>query len=109
MSRINLDPLMTFPDGSHLVVSTQCSKAGDFSCALYNAVVAEDDRVAFQIVSSHLDAATCLGLKNMPTTMRSACSSVLRNDKEAAVSHLARSSNDSGIGIPGVCKRRCCG
>lgn len=61
MSRINLDPLMTFPDGSHLVVSTQCSKAGDFSCALYNAVVAEDDRVAFQIVSSHLDAATCLG------------------------------------------------
>jgi len=61
MSRINLDPLMTFPDGSHLVVSTQCSKEGDFSCALYNAVVAKDDGAAFQIVSSHLDAATCLG------------------------------------------------
>jgi hypothetical protein len=61
MSRINLDLLTTFPDGSHLVVSTQCSKEGDFSCALYNAVVAKDDGAAFQIVSSHLEATTCLG------------------------------------------------
>jgi hypothetical protein len=61
MSRINLDPLMTFPDGSHLVVSTQCSKEGDFSCALYNAVVAQNDGAAFKIVSNHLGATTCLG------------------------------------------------
>lgn len=60
MSRINLDPLITFPDGSHLVISTQCSKAGDFSCALYNAVVAEDDGAAFRIISNHLEATTCL-------------------------------------------------
>ena len=60
MSRINLDPLMTFPDGTHLVISTQCSKQGDFSCALYSAVVQEDDNAAFQVISNHLSATTCL-------------------------------------------------
>ena len=60
MSRINLDPLMTFPDGSHLVISTQCSRDGDFSCALYSAVVEEDDQAAFQVISNHLAASTCL-------------------------------------------------
>jgi hypothetical protein len=60
MSRSNLDPLMTFPDGSCLVVSTQRSKDGDFSCALYTAVIAADDSAAFRIISSHLQASTCL-------------------------------------------------
>jgi len=61
MSRINLDPLITFPDGSCLVVSTQCSKDGDFSCALYTAVITADENTAFRIISSHLQASTCLG------------------------------------------------
>jgi hypothetical protein len=61
MSRINLDPLMTFPDGSLLVISTQCSKEGDFSCALYTAIVAADDGANFQMISNHLEASTCLG------------------------------------------------
>ena len=61
MSRMNMDLLMTFPDGSHLVISTQCSREGDFSCALYSATLAEDDRAAFQIISNHLSASTCLG------------------------------------------------
>lgn len=60
MSRINLDKLMTFPDGSQLVISTQCSKEGDFSCALYSAVVEKDDSAAFQVISNHLSASTCL-------------------------------------------------
>jgi hypothetical protein len=60
MSRINLDPLMTFPDGSHLVISTQCSRDGDFSCALYSAIVEKDDQAAFQVISNHLAASTCL-------------------------------------------------
>ena len=60
MSRSNLDPLITFPDGSHLVVSTQCSRQGDFSCALYTAIIAPDDSASFQMVSSHLEASTCL-------------------------------------------------
>lgn len=38
MSRTNLDPLFTFPDGSHLVIGTQCLKTGDFSCTLYTAI-----------------------------------------------------------------------
>lgn len=61
MSRINLDPLMTFPDGSLLVISTQCSKQGDFSCALYTAIVAADDGANFKMISNHLEASTCLG------------------------------------------------
>jgi hypothetical protein len=51
---------MTFPDGSHLVISTQCSRDGDFSCALYSAVIAADDRAAFQVISNHVTASTCL-------------------------------------------------
>lgn len=60
MSRLNLEPLMTFPDGSCLVISTQCSRGGDFSCALYSAIVEADNRVSFQVISNHLSAATCL-------------------------------------------------
>jgi len=60
MSRINLDPLMTFSDGSHLVISTQCLRDRGFFCALYSAVVEKDDRAAFQVISNHLPAPTCL-------------------------------------------------
>lgn len=61
MSRINLDPLMTLPDGSQLVISTICSRDGDFSCVLYSAVVEPDARAAFRVLSNHMAAATCLG------------------------------------------------
>lgn len=61
MVRLNLDLLMTFPDGSHLVISTHCSREGDFSCALYTATIAENDEAAFQMISNHLEASTCLG------------------------------------------------
>jgi hypothetical protein len=60
MGRLNLDPIMTFPDGSHLVISTECSKDGLFSCALYTAIISHDDEAAFRVVSSHLGASTCL-------------------------------------------------
>jgi hypothetical protein len=59
MGRTNLDPILTFPDGSHLLVSTACSQ-GSFSCALYLATIAADDRGAFRAISSHLEASTCL-------------------------------------------------
>jgi hypothetical protein len=61
MSRINLESLMTLPDGSQLVISTQHSREGDFSCALYSAIIEKDDRASFQIISNHLCAPTCLG------------------------------------------------
>jgi hypothetical protein len=60
MTRLNLDPLMTFTDGSQLVVSTHCTKEGEFSCALYSVVTAKDDRAVFRIVSGHLASPTCL-------------------------------------------------
>ena len=61
MGRTNLDPIMTFPDGSHLLISTAYSKEGNFSCALYMATIAADDRGTFRVVSNHLAAATCCG------------------------------------------------
>ena len=60
MSRINLDPLMTFPDGSHLVISTQNSVGGEFSCILYNALLGNDGRIAFKILSHDFAASTCM-------------------------------------------------
>jgi len=64
MSRINVDPLITFSDGSHLLISTHCSKSGDFSCALYKAIIAADDGAEFQMISNHLEASTCLAAQN---------------------------------------------
>ena len=60
MSRLNMDPLLTFQDGSRLVISTQCSKEGSFSCALYTVLLSADDGAAFRIVSTHLEAETCM-------------------------------------------------
>ena len=60
MGRLNIDPLFTFPDGSHLVISTQCSKEGSFTCALYTVLISADERAVCRIVSSHLQAETCL-------------------------------------------------
>lgn len=59
MGRTNLDLLLTFPDGSHLVVSTQGSRDGEFSCALYTAKIGADDHADFQTISNHLSAPTC--------------------------------------------------
>ena len=60
MSRLNLDPLMTFSDGSHLVISTQQSAGEEFSCALYSAVIGNDDRIAFKVVSHDIAASSCM-------------------------------------------------
>jgi hypothetical protein len=60
MSRINIEPLFTFPDGSHLVVSTQCQQEGQFACALYRSPTDSGGSTTFEIISNHLAAATCL-------------------------------------------------
>ncbi len=60
MSRINLEPVMTFSDGSYLAISTKCSRDGEFSCSVYS-VVETADRMAFRNIVSHaLFASTCL-------------------------------------------------
>ena len=60
MGRTNLDPIMTFLDGSHLLISTAYSKEGSFSCVLYMATIAADDQGSFRVLSNHATAATCL-------------------------------------------------
>jgi hypothetical protein len=60
MSRINMDPILTLSDGSYLVVSTVPSKEGHFSCALYRVRGSAHEGAAFQVLSNHVSAETCL-------------------------------------------------
>ncbi len=60
MSRLNLEPVITFSDGSYLAISTECSKEGEFTCSLYN-VVGTDNHMEFRKIASHaLFASSCL-------------------------------------------------
>jgi hypothetical protein len=54
MARINLDPLLTFSDGSQLVVSTQHSGEGNFVCELFVARSGHNSQWEIDSVSSHL-------------------------------------------------------
>ena len=52
MSRLNLEPVMTFSDGSYLAISTECSREGEFTCSVYS-VAETDDHLAFRSISRH--------------------------------------------------------
>ena len=54
MARLNLDPLLTLPDGSLLVVSTQYSGEGFFTCELFIARSTYDGDGEFDSVSGHM-------------------------------------------------------
>lgn len=60
MARMNVDPLVTFADGSHLLVSTQSSQDGTFACELYVAQPDHADRLDLRTVSSQCVGGTCL-------------------------------------------------
>lgn len=60
MGKLNVDPITTFPDGSHLLISTEYSKDGSFTCGLYVATVGEEERLHLRMVTEHLAASTCL-------------------------------------------------
>jgi hypothetical protein len=60
MGRLNMDPLATLPDGSQLLVSTQSSREGRFTCELYVSSSGEDGSVGLRVVSNYFEAATCL-------------------------------------------------
>ncbi len=60
MARMNVDPLATFADGSHLLVSTQISKDGTVACELYVAQPDEAERLSLRAVSNQCVAETCL-------------------------------------------------
>ena len=48
---LNLDPLLTFPDGSQLVVRTQKSDDGSFTCELFLARFKWDDQLDLASIS----------------------------------------------------------
>ena len=65
MGRMNVDPLTTFADGSRLLVSTQSSKEGSFTCELFIAQPDQAERLDLQVVSSQLVAETCLAAQEI--------------------------------------------
>ena len=60
MGRMNVDPLMIFADGSHLLVSTQFSQDGTFTCELFVAQPDDAERLAVRAVSNQCVGGTCL-------------------------------------------------
>lgn len=60
MSRLNLDPVWVFPDGAQLLVSTQPSDDGRFTCGLYVARLGPEDRLDFRALPGDLESSTCL-------------------------------------------------
>ncbi len=61
MSRLNIEPIWVFPDGSQLLISTQYSGEGRFSCGLYLASLGPEDRLDLRGLKSHFESSTCLG------------------------------------------------
>lgn len=60
MGRLNADPIVVFPDGGQLLVSTTYSGQGQFTCELYMmANVGQMDRMDLRVVSSLPEAPTC--------------------------------------------------
>ncbi len=59
MSKMNVEPLTTFPDGSQLLVSTQYAGEGSFTCELYVSIPCGKDKLDLRVVSNHLGASTC--------------------------------------------------
>jgi len=59
MGKMNVEPITTFADGSQLLVSSQYSGSGSFTCALYLSVPCAKDKLDLRAVSDHLEAATC--------------------------------------------------
>lgn len=60
MGKLNADPIVTFPDGGQLLVSTTHCGKGRFTCELYMAGVEQMERRDLRVVSSLPEAATCL-------------------------------------------------
>nr|MBI3612943.1 hypothetical protein [Nitrospirota bacterium] len=59
MGKMNVDPIVTFADGSQLLVSSQYSGAGSFSCELYLSVPCKNEKPDIRALSDHLEAPTC--------------------------------------------------
>ena len=60
MGRLNIDPIWVFADGSQLLISTQHSGEGRFTCGLYVGSQGPEDRLDFREVTGYFESSTCL-------------------------------------------------
>ena len=60
MGRLNIDPIWVFADGKQLLISTQHSGDGRFTCGLYVARLGPDDRLDLRVLTGHFESSTCL-------------------------------------------------
>ncbi len=65
MSKMNVEPLATFSDGSQLIVSTHHTGDGTFSCELFVRVLQGEGNYELRAVSTLLlEARTCRGAQD---------------------------------------------
>lgn len=64
MGKMNVEPMVTFHDGSQLLVSTQYAGEGRFACELYHSLIGTD-KGTLRVVSDHLEASTCSQAQNI--------------------------------------------
>lgn len=58
MGKMNVDPIITFADGSQLLISSQYSRTGSFTCELYLSVPCKKGKLDLRALSDHLEAPT---------------------------------------------------
>ncbi|MDE3036126.1 MAG: hypothetical protein KGO52_16115 [Nitrospirota bacterium] len=59
MGKMNVEPLITFSDGSQLLVSSQYTGEGSFTCELYLSTPCGKEKLDLRALSDHLEAPTC--------------------------------------------------
>lgn len=66
MANLNVEPMVTFADGTVLVLSTQYVGDSNFRCELYHASpVTREGTTDFRIVTRyHIEAASCLAAQD---------------------------------------------
>lgn len=60
MAKMNIDPVMTFQDGSRLLVSTKYIGDANFKCELYVSTHCDENKLELRMVSPYsIEATTC--------------------------------------------------
>ena len=60
MAKLNIDPMMTFQDGSFLLISTKYIGDANFKCELYVSTQYDENKMDVRMVTPYsIEAATC--------------------------------------------------
>lgn len=59
MGRMNVDSMITFSDGSQLLLSTRFVVEGGFTCQLYVSSLGGQGKEELRVVSNYFEAPTC--------------------------------------------------